>query len=108
MLSKMINIVGNMVVYEDRMKKNMELSSSTILAQKVLLFLVNKGMARDVAYKIIQSTAMEAMQSNKNFITLLKENKLINSWITEEDLKQFDYSSYLINVDEIFNRVFGE
>lgn len=103
MLVRFNNVLKNLVVYEDNMKKNTNLYGGIVYSQKVLLKLVEKGLTREEAYDIVQRNALSAIDNNGNF----KENLLRDSQVTEklsqEELNEcFDLKDYLKNIDSIF------
>ncbi len=103
MLVRFNNVLKNLVVYEDNMKKNTNLYGGIVYSQKVLLKLVEKGLTREDAYEIVQRNALSAIDNNGNF----KENLLRDSQVTEklsqEELNEcFDLKDYLKNIDLIF------
>lgn len=106
MCDRMNWIIQNLVVYPERMKKNLELSNGLVYSQKVLLLLTRKGMSRENAYKIVQSSAMKVWDTNIQLLDALKENEELKSLVTEEELEScFDASELLKNVDLIFDRL---
>jgi len=87
------------------MKRNMEKTLGLTFSQKVLLTLVEKGMARETAYDLVQKYAMEAWEKQKPFQDLLGSDPVISSTLTPEELKAcFDPAFHLKYVDEIFAR----
>lgn len=103
MLVRFDNVIKNLVVYEDNMKRNTNLYGGTIYSQKVLLKLVEKGLTREEAYETVQKNALSAIDCNGNF----KENLLNDSSVTEklskDELEEcFNLNDYLKNVDAIF------
>jgi adenylosuccinate lyase len=110
MITKTINVIENMKVYPENMKRNMEISPSVYLAQKVLLMLTDEGMSRETAYRIVQKCSMESMDTRQNFVDVVIKNRLIYETLKEDDLKFLvSYSeNYVKNVVYIFDRVFGE
>jgi len=72
----------------------------------VLLALIDKGLTREEAYKMVQDNAMEAWQGKKSFLALLKMDKQITKYLTQDKLKSiFDYNYYLKYVDTVFERL---
>lgn len=103
MLVRFNNVLKNLVVYEDNMKKNTNLYGGIVYSQKVLLKLVEKGLTREDAYEIVQRNALLAIDNNGNF----KENLLRDTQVTEKlsqnELEEcFDLKDYLKNIDSIF------
>jgi len=105
MLHNMIRIIRDLHVYPENMKRNMEKTLGLTFSQKVLLTLVEKGMARETAYDLVQKYAMEAWEKQKPFQELLGSDPVISSTLTPEELKAcFDPAFHLKYVDEIFAR----
>jgi adenylosuccinate lyase len=73
----------------------------------VLLALVEKGIAREEAYKLVQKNAMQSWMKGKDFLTLLKKDKKIRCLMTEREIEKiFNLKSQFKNVDFIFKRIF--
>ena len=106
MLSIFTSIMKGLKVYPENMRRNIELTQGLIFSQRVLLALINKGLTREEAYKMVQDNAMEAWRGKKSFLTLLLMGKRITHYLTEDELKSlFDYSYYLKYVDTVFERL---
>jgi len=108
MLNRLTYIIENLVVYPDRMVRNLNLTGGLFHSQRVLLELVKKGMDRDQAYRLVQRNAMESWRSGEDFQKLLSRDKDITSILTAEEIRScFDTGYHLKNIDYIFDRVFG-
>ena len=106
MLSIFTLIMKGLKVYPENMRRNIELTQGLIFSQRVLLALINKGLPREEAYKMVQDNAMEAWRGKKSFLALLLMSKRITHYLTEDELKSlFDYSYYLKYVDTVFERL---
>ncbi|MGG3161177.1 adenylosuccinate lyase [Geobacillus stearothermophilus] len=106
MLNRFANIVKNLLVYSENMKKNMERTFGLIYSQRVLLALIDKGMTREEAYDLVQPKAMEAWERQVPFRSLLEADERITSRLTKEELDDcFDYRHHLKHVDTIFARL---
>jgi len=106
MLSIFTSIIKGLKVYPDNMLHNIERTRGLIFSQRVLLALIDKGLTREEAYKMVQDTAMEAWQGKKSFLALLKMDKQITKYLTQDKLKSiFDYNYYLKYVDTVFERL---
>jgi adenylosuccinate lyase len=101
------SVMKGLNVYPDRMKKNMEITRGLLFSQRVLLALIDKGMSRHNAYKIVQRSAMKTWQSSsKKFVTLLKADPEVMAVLSVKELEAlFDYNYYLRFVDDIFRRL---
>jgi adenylosuccinate lyase len=88
------------------MRKNLELTKGLVFSQRVMLALIDKGLSRQEAYKLIQRSAMKAWKTNRNFLNLLKSNEEITAILPLPELESlFNYQYYLRYVDEIFRRL---
>ncbi|WP_102029439.1 adenylosuccinate lyase [Salirhabdus sp. Marseille-P4669] len=106
MLNRFGNIVKNLTVFEDNMKRNMERTFGLIYSQRVLLSLIDKGMVREEAYDIVQPLAMEAWETQVPFKSLVEKQASITSLLSPDEIEDcFDYNYHLKNVDIIFERL---
>ena len=106
MLTKMTNLINNLLIYPENMKKNIDLTNGLIFSQEVLLLLIKKGLTREKAYEIVQHNAMKVWKEKINFNTLLKSDKEIMKHITEDEIdKLFDLSKILININKVYERL---
>lgn len=106
MLNRFGNIVKNLTVFPENMKRNMERTFGLIYSQRVLLALIDKGLSREKAYDTVQPKAMEAWEKQVQFRQLLDEDEVITSYLSKEELDDcFDYNYHLKNVDFIFERL---
>jgi adenylosuccinate lyase len=106
MLSIFSLIISGLKVYPENMLRNIELTRGVIFSQRVLLALIDKGLQREEAYKLVQENAMKAWETNKSFRSLLEADRRIATRLSELELKPlFDYNYYLKYVDDIFERL---
>jgi len=106
MISIFIRILEGMTVYTDRMESNLKSGKSVFFSQKVMLNLVDSGMSREDAYKIVQMLALKSVDENIDFQDLVCTNKDINKVLSPSDIvKLFDHNQYLVHLDEIFDRL---
>lgn len=106
MLNRFKGILENLVVYPDKMLSDIYLTKGVIFAQRVLYALMTKGLVREEAYDTVQPIAMKALDEDKNYIDLLKEDSKVSSLLTNEEIDScFTLDYYMKNVDYIFNRV---
>lgn len=106
MLAIFTDIIENLIIYPDRMKKNIELTHGLVFSQEVLLALTKKGMRRENAYAIVQKHAMEVWQTYKDFKELLLADKDIKNYLNRDEINNlFDLSKTIRNVDYIFKQV---
>ncbi|MFL2119292.1 adenylosuccinate lyase [Marinilactibacillus psychrotolerans] len=106
MLNRFTNIVRNLTVFPENMKRNMDATLGLIYSQRVLLKLIDKGLSREEAYDMVQPQTAVSWDEQRPFQQLVLEDKTIMSYLTKEDVEDaFDYNYHLKNVDEIFERV---
>jgi len=109
LLAKMENLIDRLLVYPERMKKNLESTGGLIFSGQLLLDLSEAGMMREDAYRLVQSHAMRAWKEDLVFSDEVSEDPLITALLTPDKLaKTFDTKRQLANVDAIFKRVLGE
>ncbi|WP_240376065.1 adenylosuccinate lyase [Bacillus piscicola] len=105
MLNRFGNIIKNLTVFPENMKANMEKTYGLIYSQQVLLTLINKGMAREEAYDLVQPKAMEAWEKGVPFRDLIENEPRITDLLTDEEITGcFDYRRHLKQIDVIFKR----
>ena len=109
MLKRLTGMLDKLVVYPERMKKNLHLLRGLIYSQPLLLALTEKGLARQEAYALVQRRAMEVWEDeSKTFPEVVKKDPEITKYFGPEELEKiFDLQHYLRHVDTIFRRVFG-
>lgn len=104
-LNRFTNIVERLTVFEDNMLANIDKTFGLIYSQRVLLALINKGLAREAAYDKVQPKAMESWETKTPFRTLIEEDATITDLLTKEDLDEcFNPKHHLNQVDTIFQR----
>jgi adenylosuccinate lyase len=93
-------VATGMTVRDDRMRENLELTHGALFSQRALTALVESGLTRDEAYRVVQENAQHAWDSGTHF------RELIGAAAPELDLDAvFDYSAYLTHLPEIFERL---
>ncbi|MCZ8540438.1 adenylosuccinate lyase [Psychrobacillus psychrodurans] len=106
MLNRFGNIVKNLTVFPENMKRNMDSTLGLIYSQRVLLALIDKGLARETAYDTVQPLAMQAWESQTAFRTFVDANEQVTSLLSKEELDDcFDYNYHIQHVDMIFERL---
>ena len=99
-------VIKGLQVYPQRMKKNMDITRGLLFSQRVLVALIDKGLSRQEAYKLVQRNAMKSWKGNKRFLNLLKADSEVVAVLPTDELESlFDYQYYLRHVDEIFERL---
>jgi adenylosuccinate lyase len=107
MLRAMTKIISRMVVYPDRMLKNIELTRGLAYSGQLLLDLTRKGVLREDAYRWIQRCSMKVWDEDKDFVRVLQEDPDITRVLTGEEIRSVvNPELQLRNVDAIFARVF--
>jgi adenylosuccinate lyase len=108
MLSKMTAIIGQMRVFPERMLRNLESTHGLVYSGQLLQDLVEKGMPRDDAYKVVQEAAMAAWDTETSFRDRVAADARITKYLDAKALAHtFDLRRQLRYVDAIFDRVFG-
>ncbi|MDT7041300.1 adenylosuccinate lyase [Candidatus Nitronereus thalassa] len=108
MLVRLTKLLDNLVVYPDRMLKNLNLTGGLVYSQRLLLALVDRGAERKAAYEAVQRNAMAAWQGNGNFQELVMKDKLITQKLRGSEIQTcFDPHAYLKNLPQVYRRVFG-
>ena len=108
LLAKTANLLEKLLVYPQRMLKNLESTGGLIFSGQLLLELAEAGMLREDAYRLVQKHAMNAWQNDLVFRDLVAADPEISSKLTPEKLAHaFDLHRQLGNVDAIFERVLG-
>ena len=108
MLNKTTNLIDTMFVYPERMRANLESTRGLIFSGQLLLDLVEHGVSREDAYRLVQGHAMRAWKEGLDFHELVLADKEITSRVPRKQIEYaFDLSRQLRNVDKIFARVFG-
>ena len=107
MLNRLTRLIDNLVVFEDNVQRNIEITHGVIFAQRVMSYVIeHKNVAREKAYDLIQPIAMEAWRYQTDFKVLLLNNKDIESYLNHEEIEScFTLEFYLKEVDSIYKRV---
>jgi adenylosuccinate lyase len=99
-------IVRGLQVYPENMRRNLELTQGLVFSQRVLLTLIDKGLSRQEAYKLVQENAMRVWKERSPFLDLLCEDEGALRHLSREELASlFDYEFYTQHVDDSFRRV---
>ncbi len=105
-LSIFTRIVKDLRVNTERMWANVESSRGLIFSQRALLALVDKGLAREDAYQVVQRNAMRSWELGEDFRELLRADQDALKWLPGPDLEElFDYGYYTRHVDDTFQRI---
>jgi adenylosuccinate lyase len=107
MLRRFTRIVKGMVVYPDRMRRNLDLSGGVVFSGSILLELARRGVSREQAYEWVQRNAMRAFHDKRPFKALLLDDPDVTRVLPPADIERaFDLDEQLQHVDHIFARVF--
>jgi len=108
MLARLTRVLDGLAVFPDNMKRNMSISGNLFFSQQVLLALIQKGISREEAYRIVQQDAMSVWNKGGDLRDELKDDERVTSRLTAGEIDSlFDLKYHLKNVDVIFDRVFG-
>ena len=108
MFGLMTKVIRGMTVNVDQMQRNIERSYNVFFSQKLLLQMVQKGMLREEAYRIVQKNAHAAFDEEILFNEKIKSDTAITDLFTQEELDElFSFTPYTTHADEIFSRVYG-
>ena len=108
-LNRMSEVVNSMKINKNNMKKNLDLTKGLFFSQRVMLFLTEKGLKREVAYRIVQKCAIKSLENNTSFYDNLLIDQTIMSKIPVNILKKlFDFSYHTRRINVIFKRVLNK
>jgi adenylosuccinate lyase len=109
MLRRITYVLKNLCVYPETMKRNLQKSGGAIFSEGVLLKLVEKGLSRDEAYRMVQRHALKAVKNGGDLKKELLGDPKLKPYLSRKELEEiWDLNHYLKNVDFIFQRVFKE
>ncbi|MCX7676056.1 MAG: adenylosuccinate lyase [Alteraurantiacibacter sp.] len=109
-LTRLAGVIDKLVVYPDRMRKNLDRMGGLVHSQRVLLALTQAGITRDNAYRLVQRNAMKVWESDGalSLLDLLKADPEVRAALSEAELEdKFNLDYHFAHVDTIFARVFG-
>jgi adenylosuccinate lyase len=109
-LARLTNVVDKLVVYPERMQKNLDRMGGLVHSQRVLLALTQAGLSREESYALVQRNAMQVWESDGqlSLVDLLKTDPGVSKHLKSDQLDElFDLGYHLKHVDAIFDRVFG-
>jgi len=108
MLHRFSGVIGKLVVYPEKMARNLELTGGTIYSQGVLLALARRGVSREQAYRWVQRNAMHAFETGSSFKENLLRDQEVMAVLRPEEVEEiFNLKHHLRQVPVIFRRVFG-
>jgi adenylosuccinate lyase len=107
MLRRMTYVLGELCVYPENMKRNLEKSGGAVFSEAVLLALVDKGVSRDAAYRMVQRHALKIARDGGELKYELLKDREITSYLSAREVEAvWGLKHHLANVDFIFRRVF--
>ena len=107
-LHKATGLIDGLVVYPERMIENLQATRGLVFSGQLLLALTQKGLTRELAYELVQRSAMKSWDEKKDFRALIESDPEIKAQLTPSEIERaFSVDTYLRNVDTIFKRVFG-
>ena len=106
-LDRFRELMERLLVYPDRMRRNLERTRGLLFSQRVMLALASKGLSRERAYEIVQRSAMEAFRKEKELAGLLWKDREVRGRFSRDEFQElFDPGYYLRHIDAVFDRVF--
>jgi len=110
-LGRLWQLIDKLIVYPERMQKNLDRMGGLVHSQRVLLALTQAGLSREDSYALVQRNAMKVWESDGalSLLDLLKADPEVSQRLSSQELDElFDLEYHLKNVDTIFDRVFGD
>ena len=106
MLERFTWLVDGMIIFPERIRRNLETSFGLYFSQRLLLALVSSGLQRDKAYRIVKRDAMQAWDTETSFRKLVQADSEVTAKLDEKALEAvFDNNAYLEHVDTVFARL---
>jgi adenylosuccinate lyase len=109
-LARLTGVVEKLLIYPERMQKNLDAMGGLVHSQRVLLALTQAGVSREDAYALVQRNAMKVWESDGtlSLLDLLKADPQVTAALSPAELEEkFDLAYHFAQVDTIFDRVFG-
>jgi len=110
-LARLTGVMDKLVVYPERMQKNLDRMGGLVHSQRVLLALTQAGVSREDSYRLVQRNAMKVWDSDGalSLLDLLKADPDVTAALSDAEIEdRFDLAYHFKHVDTIFARVFGE
>ena len=99
-------IIVGMRVYPERMKQNMEVTRGLLFSQRLMLELIERGVSRDDAYKLMQANSARTWDEDRDFRELVRSDAGVREHLDDFELDEiFDYEYYVRFVDDVFDRI---
>ena len=107
LLTRTAKLVDTLMVYPERMRRNLDMTRGLVFSGQLLLDLAAAGMLREQAYAVVQRHAMDSFENDKDFRAAIEADPEITKLLTPEQIAQsFSLDRQLRHVDAIFARVF--
>jgi adenylosuccinate lyase len=107
-LARLTNVIDKLLVYPERMDRNLNQFKGLVHSQRVLLALTQAGVSREDAYRLVQRNAMKVWEHGADFLTELLGDREVTDALGEAEIREkFDLGYHTKHVDTIFSRVFG-
>ncbi len=104
-LRDMQSVIAGLNVYPDHMQRNLDITQGVYYSQKVLTFLLDRGIPRQAVYEAVQACALRSWQEKISFKSLILDDQTICSWAPREELEPiFNPESLMIGIQKIFTR----
>ena len=106
-LNRLADVLDKMIVYPKKMLENLNITKGLVFSQEIMLELTKTGIAREIAYRLVQKHAKDSFSKNINLIELIKKDKSITDRINLNKINNiFTFNKHLRHVNYIFKRVF--
>jgi adenylosuccinate lyase len=105
MALELTKVLAGLEVRPERMARNLDAGGGVVYSQRVLLALVDRGLSREEAYRIVQSAALRALDDDGGFRSNLEQDPNVMSCVGDRLDEIFDPSGYLEHVDLAFERL---
>lgn len=105
MLHRFARVMDELVVFEERMKSNIDLTHGLVFSQRVMLMLIDKGLSREKAYDTVQPLAMQAWENQTHLKPLVEQSESVRKHLGQKEIDTaFDLGHHMAQVDRIFRR----
>lgn len=105
-LNRLANIVENLTVFPENMRRNMERTHGLVFSQRLMLMLIEKGLSRESAYDMVQPRAMQAWAEARAFKEIVQEDAALMEALSIEEINEaFNPNYHLAQIDTIFKRL---
>ncbi len=106
-LERVKNVFKNLIVYPEKMQKNLDITKGLYHSEAILIALIKKGLTRQDAYKVTQSVAMRCYEGGLDFVTELKKDTALGQYLSEKEIEETCTNEhYFRHIDTIFKRVY--